>query len=386
MNPILEELSILIISLKQDFIYQLMNDGDYSTADITVAASTSDARIMLQESLPQLIIADDDCGGITQLFREIITHFTEAERPLLVSVTDVPVVELFEVSDQIIAQSHLPYIWQVIEALLQRTREVDLLTKQHMELEAKNRQLREELNRVNQSSKEVSLLKQAIVHSVSHELRTPMLQVKSAAALLKEDEGTNQTIIDLAMGAITRLEGGIRNVTLLNELMHESLDAEAFQPVQVMQLLDAALRNLGRSWEHKEAVSRVKVAVTPNTATVLCDRQRMVIAVQLLLDNALKFSENAVMIEATANKERMIISIQDQGIGIAEAHLEQIFDAFYQVDGSSTRRHGGMGIGLAIVRLIMEQHQTKAEICSALGVGSTFTFSLITSDYANFSH
>lgn len=376
MNSILEDLSILIINPNPNFVYQLMSGVNYTVPHTTFAANAIDARTMLQANLPQLIIANDDCDKTPLLFREIVTHFTPTERPLLISVTDTPTPGLFEVSDQIVAYSHLPHIWQLIEALLIKANKADLLEKE-------NRQLREELQRVNRSTKEVSLLKQAIVHSVSHELRTPMLQVKSAASLLKEDEGTNPTIIDLAMGAITRLEGGIRNVTLLNELMNESLDVEAFEPVLMMQILEAALRNLGRSWEHKEAVSRVKISVTPNTASVLCDRQRMIIAVQLLLDNALKFSEKTVTIKAAAIKDQMVISVQDYGIGIPEAQLDQIFEAFYQVDGSSTRRYGGMGIGLAIVRLIMEQHHTAINIRSTQGQGSTFTFTLSVSDYTN---
>ena len=341
---------------------------------------------MLQNERPQVIIANDDCDKAPSLFREIANLYTPNERPILVSVTDSPLMELFEVCDQIIARIQLPFIWQIIEALILRANQADVLGKRCAELEAENKQLHEELSLVGKTAREVSMIKQAVVHSVSHELRTPMLQVKSAVALLKEDEGANRLIVDLAMGAITRLEGGIRNVTLLNEMMSESLETEAFEPTLVIHVLEAALRNLGRSWEHKEAITRVRLDVNPTNASVLCDRQRITVAMQLLLDNAIKFSKNEVMVQASAEGQKVVISVQDYGIGIAQKHIEQVFEAFYQVDGSSTRSYGGMGIGLAIVRLIMEQHQTSINIDSAPGKGSRFTFSLSISDYTNFNN
>ncbi|MCA0453136.1 MAG: HAMP domain-containing histidine kinase [Chloroflexi bacterium] len=386
MKPILKALSILIVNPNPDFIYQLTSDGKYSASHTTFAANATDARIILQSDRPQVIIANDDCDKIPKLFREILSVFTPRERPLLVIVTDAPFAELFEVSDQIVARSQLPYIWQIIEALLLRGDKANTFEKRCVELESENKLLRDELFQVGKTAREISMIKQAVVHSVSHELRTPMLQVKSAVALLKEDEGANRLIVDLAMGAITRLEGGIRNVTLLNELMSETLDTEAFEPTLVLHILEAALRNLGKSWEHKEAITRVKIDVNPTNASVLCDRQRIIVALQLLLDNAIKFSKDEVTVRATTEGQKVHITVQDYGIGIPQKHLEQIFEAFYQVDGSSTRSYGGMGIGLAIVRLIMEQHHTTVEINSVPEKGSQFTFSLSTPDYTNFNN
>jgi signal transduction histidine kinase len=67
------------------------------------------------------------------------------------------------------------------------------------------------------------------------------------------------------------------------------------------------------------------------------------------------------------------IAVQDEGIGIPEEHLEHIFERFYQVDGSTTRRFGGMGIGLSLVWEIMEAHQGSVSVESEVGKGSTFT-------------
>ena len=109
---------------------------------------------------------------------------------------------------------------------------------------------------------------------------------------------------------------------------------------------------------------------------MLCDKQRLTIAIQLLLDNALKFSREKVTVELADNGQAVSIRIRDHGIGISEDQMTHIFEAFYQIDGSSTRRFGGMGIGLAIVRLILDQHCTTIRVESKLGKGSTFAFDL----------
>jgi signal transduction histidine kinase len=109
---------------------------------------------------------------------------------------------------------------------------------------------------------------------------------------------------------------------------------------------------------------------------VQADKQGLAIVLQLLLDNALKFSQPAVEVHAYQKQKRVFITIKDQGIGIAADQLEKIFETFYQIDNSTTRRYSGMGIGLAIVRFILERHQTKITVESEQGKGSVFTFSL----------
>ncbi len=371
----IDELSVLILHPDIDSAQQLANLPDLSSF-AAVAASITNARYILQNDMPQVIIANDASDDTLNLFQEIATGFALLERPVMISISDIPPYALFEVADQIVPYCQLPYIGQIVATQLLRREKTTLLEKQCAELEANNRQLNADLDFYNRTSTELNLLKQAIVHSVSHELRTPMLQVKSAVALLNEDESTNRNIVELAMGATTRLEGGIRNVTLLNELMNESSNVDSFNIIPIIQIIQAALRNLGRSWEHKQAINRVEIVPNTSNLCVLCERQRLSIAIQLLLDNALKFSQDKVIVSITNTGEKVSISIQDTGIGIPPSQIEKIYEAFYQVDGSSTRRFGGMGIGLAIVRLILEQHFSTIQVHSVEGKGSIFSFEL----------
>lgn len=337
----------------------------------------------MNECWPQVVIADDTCHDITTLLSDLDTFIDGNIRPLRIAVTDAPTPDLMRMTDCIIAKNQLSYLLPLIATIASQQQKLEWAEQQNAELGTQNRELTTQIRHMEEESKRIELLKQAIVHGVNHELRTPMLQVKSAIALLNEDEGSNRTIIELAMGAIMRLESGIRNVTLLNELMNTDLRTDAFTPVSIHQLLDGAVRYLGKTWEHRQHINRIKIDLgTDNIPPVLCDRQRMLTAIQLLLDNALKFSNFDVFLQASMVNDQVQISVKDRGIGIAQDQLDRILEAFYQVDGSSTRQYGGMGIGLAIVRLILEQHQTRIEITSIPGKGSIFAFNLPTTHEA----
>ncbi len=367
----LDELSILII-YDVDFAHKLRLETVLGTYQTTFAVTSDEIQPILQDTKPDVIIV---CAEHF-LIEEIPLMFEDTERPILIVVTDHPASELFTIADQVVPVTYLPFIEDIIRSQINRSQLRNHLEKHQATLEAENSQLNQQLDLANQTKAEINILKQAIVHSVSHELRTPMLQVKSAVALLNEDENTNRNIIELATEATTRLEGGIRNVTLLNELMNENSSVESFTAVPIIQIIQAALRNLGRSWEHKKNVERVQIVSNELITAVLCDKQRLTIAVQLLIDNALKFSQGKIKVTVTRFDDKVRISVQDRGIGIPPDQLERIFEPFYQLDGSSTRRFGGMGIGLAIVQLILEQHCTSIQIDSIQGKGSTFSFDL----------
>ncbi|MDX2162559.1 MAG: HAMP domain-containing sensor histidine kinase [bacterium] len=217
---------------------------------------------------------------------------------------------------------------------------------------------------------EIELLRNAILNNVSHEMKTPLLHVKAAVSNLKEEFPDNR-LIDYATTATTRLEGIIRNITLLAD----STEIRR-TPAPIRDSLDQALRSLRRSWEHKDQVERVRTMLEADLPPVLIDPQAMGIAIQLLIDNALKFSRNTVDVRIRRQRQGVRIEISDTGIGIPADELQRIFEPFYQVDSSSTRRFGGMGIGLAIVRLILERHDIQIDVKSKPQKGSTFAFTL----------
>ncbi len=233
---------------------------------------------------------------------------------------------------------------------------------------------RQQLADLEKNSDEIELLKNAIVQNVSHELKTPLLQVKSAVALIAEDAKDN-SLSQMAVTATTRLETIVKNITLLAG----SMNGGDISPVIVSESVDLALRNLRRSWLHKNDIDRVEIHITDDLLPVHADKQGFSIIMQQLIDNALKFSKSSgrpVEVHAYQTDNGIYIAVKDYGIGIAEDKLKQIFDTFYQIDSSSTRKYGGTGVGLAIVRLILEKHNVAIKVDSTLGEGSTFYFTL----------
>lgn len=234
--------------------------------------------------------------------------------------------------------------------------------------------LTETINQQTQLRREVEILKNAIVRNVSHELKTPLLQVKSAVSLMSEDS-SDAELVSYAKNATGRLEALVKNITLLGS----SLDTNR-GPVIVRDTIEYAKRNLRRTWEHREEIQRIVVNIEEDLPPVLADKQGISTVLQLLVDNALKFSKDDVVVSAAMRESFVEFSVADRGIGIPTYSLQSIFDSFVQLDSSTTRRYGGAGVGLAIVKLILDHHDTEIKVRSEVDQGSTFSFQLLQFD------
>jgi len=111
---------------------------------------------------------------------------------------------------------------------------------------------------------------------------------------------------------------------------------------------------------------------------VEADPERMVWVLYQLLDNGIKFTPSGgrVRVRGWRSDDRVTLAVQDTGIGIPGSRLEEIFEPFHQLDGSTTRRYGGTGLGLALVKLILDAHGVSVEVESEEGAGTTVRFSL----------
>ena len=122
----------------------------------------------------------------------------------------------------------------------------------------------------------------------------------------------------------------------------------------------------------------LQLDVEPKLPPVWADPGRIAQVIENLLTNAVKFTPPGGFIRVVLRRREREVEVRviDRGIGISAAALPRIFDRFYQADGSSTRRYGGMGLGLAIVREILAAHGREIQVESQLGVGTTFHFTL----------
>jgi signal transduction histidine kinase len=283
--------------------------------------------------------------------------------PLLIGVGPHPVS-----SDDLSLPPHPDYLPYLLQAFLRGRAESDHLKADKMRL---TQDLLTKQGLSHRDTSEVLLLKNAIVRNVSHELRTPLLQVKSAVALLA-DSLENSTLVTYAQNATARLEGVVKNILQLGE----SLEALTQETVIVRELFDLTQRNLSRSWEHRDHVARVTFQTDQPLPTVLGNRQGLAIVLQHLLSNALKFSEGAVLVRAWREGDQVLLSVKDSGIGIPAEQQKAMFEPFVQLDASATRRYGGLGVGLSIVRLILDKLSISFTLNSVSGQGTEFMLHL----------
>jgi signal transduction histidine kinase len=306
--------------------------------------------------------------------------------PLLVIALASPhVVEAEQLALALGADDTLELPWRPTESL-PRLRSLLRLHRQNERLRQQNHQLRQELAErelrlkvAQTTSQEYSLLRDSIVHNAVHEMSTPLLQVKSSISMLDSalrdvsEENNLATMLDFAKQALTRLENVLENFRHLAR----SLDLSV-EPMQVEDSISLAMRALSRRWSSANKVQRVRTQIADDLPTVLSDKQAIAQVLQQLIDNALKFSPDEQPVEVIAQRtaDGVRLSVRDRGIGMEADQTERIFKEFYQTDSGSQRRFSGSGIGLAIVKLILERLGVPIQVESQLNVGSTFSFTL----------
>jgi PAS domain S-box-containing protein len=242
---------------------------------------------------------------------------------------------------------------------------------------------REGVLRLGQSALEqaarVARMKDEFLATLSHELRTPISVLTNWLNVMRASAPDPD---ELANG----LEVMHRNARLMTKLINDLLDVSGImsgklvlerEPASVETLLRSAIDNVRPVADAKEITIVSECGPLPGPALIDSNRVQQVFL--NLLSNALKFTPRGGRIDVRCRQAgpQLEITVSDNGEGIAPEMLSDIFDRFRQVDSSITRRHGGLGLGLAIVRHIVELHGGSVRAKSAgLGKGTTFTLTL----------
>jgi GAF domain-containing protein len=234
----------------------------------------------------------------------------------------------------------------------------------------------EQLERAYRDLKELDERKTQIVQNVSHELRTPFTLIKGYLELLREEElGALNERQKQGLATIAEKTDALARL-ILDIITAQSFDAASLElhEFDLSIVCNAVLEKL------RPDVSPVQLLcdVPPDTTFVRADPYMLERVFDLLLDNAVKFSPDGgtITLRARPEGEMIYIEVEDQGIGIPAEALSHVFDAFYQVDGSTTRRFGGAGLGLSIVKQIVTAHGGSVGVHSIRGRGTAFYFTL----------
>ena len=235
-------------------------------------------------------------------------------------------------------------------------------------------QLQETMAKLAEANKE----KTNFVDNISHELRTPLTHIKGYVELLDEDNQKNLTteqheMIHVIMRASDKLEKLIDDLILYSTaqknqllLVYKTFSIADLSNQLIAHYQPGAIRkNITLLFEGRRDIPAVSA-----------DEGKIGWVISQLLDNALKFTPTGgnIWLKLEQEKETVLVSVRDTGIGIPENRLKEIFEPFHQLDGSMRRSYNGTGMGLSLVKRIVESHNTELQVSSTPGKGSSFGF------------
>ncbi len=236
----------------------------------------------------------------------------------------------------------------------------------------------ETLQRAYDELAKIDQLKDELVQNISHELRTPITFIKGYVSLMLEgDMGDitprQRSSLDIVSNKTEQLIHLVNGILTLQTLTAEMLNVEPISPILlVSRAVDGAIPAAQQS-------GLVIVSDFPSQMPdIEVDPAQITQVLDNLLNNAIKFSPNGgtITVRLGTEKDMVRVEVSDTGIGIPADKVDRVFDRFFQVDGSSTRRFGGAGLGLSICKQIIDAHGGELGVESEVGKGSTFAFTV----------
>lgn len=217
--------------------------------------------------------------------------------------------------------------------------------------------------------------------NVSHELKTPLFTIQGYILTLldgaMEDKNLREKYLERASKGVERLGYIVKDLDMITKLEvgDLSLNPEVFNIVELVKGVFDML-------EMKASKKRITLTFDADYLTpilVNADKERIQQVLANLIVNSIKYGREKGTTEVSIEnliKNKVIVRVTDNGEGIEKKDLSRIFERFYRVDKSGSRKEGGSGLGLSIVKHIIEAHQEKIYVESEFGVGSEFSFTL----------
>jgi signal transduction histidine kinase len=225
---------------------------------------------------------------------------------------------------------------------------------------------------------EANRLKEELISTLAHEMRTPLTSIKGyATALLMEDVSFRPATQREFLQIIDE------ETDVLQDLIHDLLESSIIdagllklepQPVRLARLANHAIEDVAHQTKRHQFI----VDFPSGFPIVDADPQRITQVLRNLVDNAIKYSPNGglVVVRGLARSHEVIVSVSDQGVGIAPEHLNRLFEKYFRIESGLVHHVVGSGLGLPIAHTIIESHGGRIWAESKLGEGTTFSFAL----------
>jgi two-component system phosphate regulon sensor histidine kinase PhoR len=228
--------------------------------------------------------------------------------------------------------------------------------------------------------KRIDTFRKEFMGNVYHELKTPVFNLQGYILTLLdgglEDPSINRLYLERSAKNINRMISIVEDLETISRLETETiaLKREKFDLRRMVEeVFDAS--------EVRASRRRIRLTIaTPGSGEmmVMADRKRIYQVINNLVINSINYGTEGgfTKVWMTAGPKKMLVEVEDNGIGIAENDQQRIFERFYRVDRSRSRDSGGTGLGLAIVKHIVEAHGHTVKVKSTPGKGTTFSFTL----------
>lgn len=212
---------------------------------------------------------------------------------------------------------------------------------------------------------------QQFIGNASHELRTPLTVIESYAKLLKRRGTQDAQVTDEAITAIIQESENMK--FLIEQMLALAKTNETMKITIAHFALKSFITNIAQSFQ---AAYHREIKVDVPDITIQTDEAKLKQLLFIFLDNARKYSEDAIEFTATVHKDVLQLRIKDSGIGIPKEDIPKLFNRFYRVDKDRNRKTGGVGIGLSIASQLAERLGATIQIDSELGQGTTINIGL----------
>lgn len=223
--------------------------------------------------------------------------------------------------------------------------------------------------------KKLESMKKDFVANVSHELRTPLTSIKGSLEMLEgSPPGKKDQYLDILKRNTERLINIVQDIAILSELEKKELPLE-LEEVNVKEIVEDVIKIFER--EIAEKGLGLNFTADNDKYVISADPFKLEQMIINLISNSIKYTDQGeILISLKTRDNKLILTIKDTGIGIPKKDLPNVFERFYRVDKSRSRKLGGTGLGLSIVKSIVVQHKGDIKIDSSPGLGTSFTIKL----------